>query len=103
MNWQLINCGFGAYMLVSSEGSIKLEIESDYNNLEINISSKDMSKDGVIFINNIYQTPSDESRAIIGDIYIYSNKRCSAQGLVGVKILSATVQNPKEVVEDFWS
>lgn len=103
MNWQLVYCGFGSYMLVSSTDVIKLEVESDLKNAEINLASKDMNDDGVIFMKELYPTPPEDDTPIIGMAYKYEHRRFVEQSLVGVKIISSTVDKAKEIVESYWS
>lgn len=92
------------YRIVNDDkiADFKLYLPDEYADKDINITSKDMSNDNIIFMNNLFATPDEES-PIIGEAYVYENHKCINHFLVGTTIISDNFIEAKQLIENYFS
>ena len=61
-----------------------------------------MSKDGIIFFKHLYPTLPEDNYAVIGKAYLYKDSICIDESFVDVEIIDTNIQNPKQIVEEYW-
>ena len=80
----------------------RLGLSDEYQDKEINLDSKDMSKDGIIFMNELFPTLTSEN-PIIGVAYVYEDHTCIEHFLVEAIIDSDNFTEAKRLIEHYFS
>ncbi len=97
--WKISKIAKNTYRITQNEYFIEFKADCE---LEINLDSFDMSKDGVIFIPHSCMTPNEEN-PIIGNAYIYNGYTCINRVLISVIILNSNVNNPKRYLDSYFA
>lgn len=84
-----------------TKNDLYIEFKVMYDKL-VNLCSRDISEDNVLFIPHAYVTPNDDE-ILIGDVFEYDGRTCTTNNIVEVKVTEANVQNPKLYIENFFA
>lgn len=90
------------YRYTNSNGFILFKLIADRNeDLEV-LTSKNMSKDNVIFISRTLETlPEDEP--IVGIARQYNGCICTSEQLVTAHIIDTNIDNAKDILETLFA
>ena len=99
--WLITNKTNDLYTLTKNDDYIILQVLSDFKDKTIDILTRNMTKDGLIFTpDSSYPTDyCDVDWSIIGMVSLYEGHKYKKDSLVTVKIIESSVSNPKEIVE----
>ena len=84
-----------------TKNDLYIEFKVMYDKL-VNLCSRDISEDNVLFIPHAYVTPNDDE-ILIGDVFEYNENKCVTNNIVEVKVTETNVQNPKLYIENFFA
>jgi hypothetical protein len=90
------------YILKSADTSnyVKFQIDDVFYGKEIDVSSRNKTEDGAIFIPAAGEYPTEENNyCIIGNALLYNGNEHVKTRLVGAYILESSMENPKTVLE----
>lgn len=73
----------------------------DFNGLDYDITSRDISKDGVLFRKELYETP-DDNTVVIGIASYYKDRIFQEDKLITARIMDSTVRSPKQCIERYF-
>lgn len=103
-DWKLENINKNQYKITLNDNYVEFTISHTFSSdVDINLHNKNMSKDGVIFFNDAYETPQNQPVAIIGRAYLYNDKGiCVEESLVDATPLNTNCEFPKEIIEGYF-
>lgn len=88
------------YLAHEDQKYIKFKTDDTFNGLEIDVSSFDMTNDGVIFIpNSGFPRYEDDDFAIIGFVRLYDGNVFLKEVLIAVYVLDSNVENPLDKLQ----
>lgn len=97
--WNIVSLDNNVFRITQNDRYV--EFKAIYDKA-INLNSKNMSKDGVVFISQSYPTPEDDTEAVVGKALEYKDGICIQDKLISVSILKSNINNPKACVESFF-
>jgi hypothetical protein len=104
IKWKLEKINKNLYKLTLDDNYVEFTISHDFSSdVAINLYNKNMSEDKVIFFNDAYETPQNQSVAIIGRAYLYNeNGICVEESLVDATPINTNCDFPKEIIEGYF-